>query len=308
MDIFKGFKELKKFRNPVVTTGSFDGVHVGHKAIINRLRNLASLYNGETVLITFHPHPRKVLYPESEGKNLKLINTLEEKLLLLEKAGVDNVIIAEFTREFSRITCEEFVRDYLVSHIGARVIVVGFNHHFGCNRQGDYNYLWNLKDVYGFEAEEIPSREVEHETVSSTRIRKAISDGYIQRANAYLDSHYMIMSVPEEASDLPPVNFNFFSAGKTESDKLIPPPGIYAVSVSLPSDNLRYKGIVLIGENDAGKEAVYFLTPGIEYDLKGKRILLFFHKRLSEKINFYNHKHFIHSIEKAVDEVNELIY
>lgn len=306
MDIFRGFGALKQFRNPVVTTGSFDGVHVGHKAIINRLRNLASLYNGETVLITFHPHPRKVLYPESAGKSLRLINTTDEKMLLLEKAGVDNVIIAEFTREFSRITCEEFVRDYLVSRIGARVIVVGFNHHFGCNRLGDYNYLWNLKDIYGFEAEEIPAREVEHETVSSTRIRKAISDGYIQRANAYLDNHYMILCFPEEARNIPAGDFNFFSAGKIDPDKLIPPGGIYAASVSF--EDSRHKCIVLIGENTDGENGVFFLTPGSDTDYKEKRIILYFHKRLSENLNLYDKNCFNTTVKKAIEEVSELIY
>ncbi|NMC41540.1 MAG: hypothetical protein GYA43_10310, partial [Bacteroidales bacterium] len=265
-----------------------------------------SLYNGETVLITFHPHPRKVLYPESAGKSLRLINTTDEKMLLLEKAGVDNVIIAEFTREFSRITCEEFVRDYLVSRIGARVIVVGFNHHFGCNRLGDYNYLWNLKDIYGFEAEEIPAREVEHETVSSTRIRKAISDGYIQRANAYLDNHYMILCFPEEARNIPAGDFNFFSAGKIDPDKLIPPGGIYAASVSFEAS--RHKCIVLIGENTDGENGVFFLTPGSDTDYKEKRIILYFHKRLSENLNLYDKNCFNTTVKKAIEEVSELIY
>ena len=139
MKIFRGFDAVRGIRNPVVTTGSFDGVHIGHKTILNRLRMLARNHNGESVLITFDPHPRKVLYPDTAGKNLKLINSQEEKLKLLEKAGLDNLIIVTFTREFSRITSEQFVRDLLHDVLHARVVVVGFNHHFGFNRKAITN-------------------------------------------------------------------------------------------------------------------------------------------------------------------------
>src|SRR5512136_2335838 len=160
MRIFRSFEEAKSIINPVVTTGSFDGVHIGHKVILNRLNILAEKYKGESVLITFDPHPRKVLYPETAGKDLKLINSQEEKLELLRKAGLDNVIIIEFTKSFSRVTSEEFVRDYLKGFLNARVIVAGFNHHFGFNKEGDYRHLWNWREKYDFEAEEIPEQEV----------------------------------------------------------------------------------------------------------------------------------------------------
>jgi riboflavin kinase/FMN adenylyltransferase len=190
MRIFRNFEDAGVIINPVVTTGSFDGVHIGHKVILDRLKMLARKHNGESVLITFDPHPRKVLYP---GKDLKLINSQEEKLFLLEKAGLDNVIIIEFTREFSKITSEQFVSDLLHDHLKARVVVAGFNHHFGFNKEGDYRQLWAWQSKFNFEAEEIPEQEVQHETVSSTKIREAIGNGYIQRANAYLDHYYLVM-------------------------------------------------------------------------------------------------------------------
>ena len=158
MKIYRSFEEARGIKNPVVTTGSFDGVHIGHKTILDRLRMLAEKYDGESVLITFDPHPRKVLYPDTVGKDLKLINSQEEKIELLRKAGLDNVIIINFTKDFSRISCEEFVRDYLKGILNARVIVVGFNHHFGFNQEGDYKHLWNWREKYDFEAEEIPNR------------------------------------------------------------------------------------------------------------------------------------------------------
>ncbi|MCJ7447123.1 MAG: adenylyltransferase/cytidyltransferase family protein [Bacteroidales bacterium] len=177
MKVFRSFEEAKGIKNPVVTTGSFDGVHIGHKTIIRRLKMLADKHNGESVLITFYPHPRKILYPDTAGKDLKLINSQEEKLELLRKAGLDNVIIIEFTREFSTITSEQFVRDYLYSVLKSKVVVVGFNHHFGFNKEGDYKQLWGWREKYNFDAEEIPEQEVQHETVSSTKIRQAISEG-----------------------------------------------------------------------------------------------------------------------------------
>jgi riboflavin kinase/FMN adenylyltransferase len=125
MKIFRSFEEAKGIRNPVVTTGSFDGVHIGHKTILNRLKKLARNYDGESVLVTFEPHPRKVLYPDTIGKNLRLITSGEEKLELLRQAGLDNVIIVEFTKEFSRVTSEEFVRDFLHAILNVKVIVAG---------------------------------------------------------------------------------------------------------------------------------------------------------------------------------------
>jgi riboflavin kinase/FMN adenylyltransferase len=240
MKIFRSFEEAKNINNPVVTTGLFDGVHIGHKAILNRLRMLAEKYNGESVLITFDPHPRKVLYPETAGKDLKLINSQEEKLDLLEKAGLENVIIVEFTREFSKITSEQFVRDLLHRILHAKVIVAGFNHHFGFNKEGDYKQLWKWQTKYHFEAEEIPEQEVYHETVSSTKIRQAISEGYIQRANAYLDHYYIIKGKPENypienSPDLPVL----VQIPLTEECKILPSLGIYAVSAEAGSFNSK---------------------------------------------------------------------
>jgi riboflavin kinase/FMN adenylyltransferase len=223
MNIFRSFEEAKFIRNPVVTTGSFDGVHIGHKTILNRLKMLAEKHDGESVLITFDPHPRKVLYPETSGKDLKLIYSQEEKLELLEKTGLNNVIIIEFTKEFSKVTSEQFVRDFLHGMLNVKVVVAGFNHHFGFNKAGDYRQLWAWQGIYNFEAEEIPEQEVQHETVSSTKIRQAISEGYIQRANAYLDHYYIIIGRPEkyrlnEPVDLPPL----LKIPLTEDCKLLP--------------------------------------------------------------------------------------
>jgi len=307
MNIFRSFDEASSIMNPVVTTGSFDGVHIGHKTILNRLKMLAEKYGGESVLITFDPHPRKVLYPETVGKNLRLINSREEKLELLRKAGLDNLIIIEFTSDFSKIKSEEFVRDYLIGKLKAKVIVAGFNHHFGFNQEGDYRKLWELREKYDFEAEEITEQEVEHESVSSTKIREAIKEGYIQRANAYLDHYYIVMGMPEKYSYRN--NFYEINLAKiplSEDCKLLPAPGIYAVSCISESDGS--KGMAIINETSGGRgEVLLNILEGdpLIYDLD---ITISFHKRIQGSINLADQPESARRLKSARAEVSELIY
>lgn len=307
MRIFTSFEEASVIRNPVVTTGSFDGVHIGHKTILNRLRLLAEKHDGESVLITFNPHPRKVLYPENAGKDLRLITSREEKLYLLEKAGLDNVIIIEFTREFSRITSEEFVRDFLHGKLGAKVVVVGFNHHFGFNQEGDYRQLWSMRGKYNFEAEEIPEQEVMHETVSSTRIRQAIREGYIQKANAYLDHYYIIMGTPERY----PYRNNFYEINfaripVTEECKLLPIPGAYAVSMR--EEQNESKGMALINSVDESDlEVLINVIEGDPIDY-GSPVVILFHKKIRGPVNLADQSDSARWLKAARNEVSELIF
>ncbi|NSW93725.1 MAG: adenylyltransferase/cytidyltransferase family protein [Bacteroidales bacterium] len=307
MKIFKGFEEARGIRNPVVTTGSFDGVHIGHKTILNRLRLLAEKYDGESVLITFDPHPRKVLYPDSAGKNLKLINSQEEKLELLRKAGLDNLIIIEFTKEFSKITSEEFVRDILKGILGAKVIVAGFNHHFGFNQEGDYRKLWLWREKYNFEAEEIPEQEVQHEAVSSTKIRKAISEGYIQRANAYLDHYYIIMGKPEsygyENSQYP---IKLYKIPVSDESKLLPAPGIYAVSAE--AGPVQAKCMAIINPKNENEQEVLIHMIEKDYLPYGLTATLYFHKKIHGSIDLNDHKTSAIRLKTAKREISELIY
>jgi riboflavin kinase / FMN adenylyltransferase len=306
MKIFRSFEEARNIVNPVVTTGSFDGVHIGHKTILNRLRILAQKYQGESVLVTFDPHPRKVLYPDTAGKDLKFINSQEEKLELLEKSGLDNIIIIEFTREFSKITSEQFVRDLLHGMLKAKVIVAGFNHHFGFNKEGDYKQLWQWQEKYNFEAEEIPEQEVAHETVSSTKIRQAISEGYIQRANAYLDHYYIMIGRPEIVVDdrvtklLPMVRIKL-----TEQSKILPSAGIYAVSVDTELNSSKGMAIIHNGIESVPEVLLnIFEATNIKPD---SRITLSFHKKVHGAVSFSDERSPA-KILSAVDEISELIY
>jgi riboflavin kinase/FMN adenylyltransferase len=268
---------------------------------------LADKYAGESVLITFDPHPRKVLYPEAAGKNLKLINSQAEKLELLRNAGLDNIIIIEFTRDFSKITSEQFVSDYLCGILKAKVVVVGFNHHFGFQKEGDYKLLWSMREKYNFEAEEIPEQEVQHETVSSTKIRQAISEGYIQRANAYLDHYYIIIGKPkyyDYQNSVYPINM--FKIQLTEECKLLPPPGIYAVMAESGPVKGRCMAVIT-GNTETGSEVLINLIEK-DYLLHDLESTLYFHKKIHGSIDLNDQKTAGYRLRAARAEISELIY
>ena len=313
MKIFRHLEDIKDIKNAVVTTGSFDGVHIGHKVIINRLNKLAKDINGESVLITFHPHPRRVLYPQTEGKDLLLINSQQEKIELLRKAGLDNLIIIDFTYEFAQTTSLEFVNNILISKIRAKKIVVGFNHFFGHNREGNYDFLHELAADHGFDVEEIPEQDIQNESVSSTKIRKALHDGDIQRANAYLDHQYIMIGKLTPGSEMCyKLGLPTMSIFIDEDIKLIPPEGVYAISLSCKGKYFR--GMLNIRNHCTKYQPLH---PDIcidihLFDFKEKFIdetaTIFFHKKIREVINFRDSEHMKLQLTKDKIMIDELIY
>jgi riboflavin kinase/FMN adenylyltransferase len=307
--IFKNFDEVGEIRNAVVTTGSFDGVHIGHKVILQHLRNHADETGGETVLITFHPHPRKVLYPETAGKNLFLINSQREKIHLLEKAGLDNLIIVDFTLEFSKITSVEFVRNILLNKLHARKIIVGFNHHFGHNREGDYEALRKLGLENDFIVEEIPEQDIQNELVSSNTIRNAILEGNIQKANAYLDHYYIVMG-PAKPSNimLAEIGFPSYTIGIEEDCKLVPPNGVYAVTVN--GGSLPGKGMCFIRKNQESpvNTLVEVHLTGPHEKLNNKLLSLNFHKRLRDEKTMNSMEDLKKQLMIDKEQIDELIF
>lgn len=272
MKIHYSFDSFDKIKNPVVTTGTFDGVHVGHSIIINRLNQLAAEIDGESVLITFHPHPRKVLFPE-QSKDLKLINTQNEKKKMLAKTGLKHLFIINFTLEFSRTSSHSFVNDILLDKLDAKIIVVGFNHHFGHNRQGDYDYLYELSQKRNFGVEEIPQQDIENEAVSSTRIRKAIFEGQIMKANAYLDHQYFIMGQLRNFDQ----KCNSCLIDIEENEKLLPPPGRYAAKLEQDQKLINcFCEIYQTEENTIVK----IFTGELDVDLAEDYANLYFYKKL----------------------------
>ena len=313
MKVHYGFENLPKIVKPVVTTGSFDGVHIGHKVIIDRINKLAKDIGGESVLITFHPHPRRVLYPQSEGRDLFLINSQQEKINLFSKTGLDHLIIVEFTIEFSKITSIDFIRKILVGKIGASIVVVGFNHHFGHNREGDYEYLYELGKHYGFSVEEIPQQELEHETVSSTRIRKALQDGNIQRANAYLDHQYIIISIPEISSRFQAeTDMLFYKVPVEEDNKLVPPDGIYAISLTVSSESFRGMAVILNNAEQTAKDSRKIELLIHLFDQKTlnekSKATIYFHKLMALIPTGIDHKILAKLLKEEKSGIEELIY
>ncbi len=313
MQVHYGLDKKFNIHNPVITTGSFDGVHVGHTTILNRIRKIARSVDGESVLITFHPHPRKVLYPDTAGKELRLINSQEEKIKLLKTTKLDHLIIVEFTREFSKWTSADFIRKVLVGKLEARKVVIGFNHHFGHNREGDYEYLYELGQYFNFDVEEIPHQDIDNETVSSTKIRKALREGNIQRANAYLDHHYIIRGVLEsgdsgmKSAGLPTLKLPVY-----EESKLIPPDGVYAIH--LISVNIYYRGIAIIRRPE-GNESVKATLISIETHLfdyidniATHTCTMYFHKQIRNRSLFTDEYNLMEELLEAKEETEELIY
>lgn len=246
MNIYFGFDEVKNIKNAVVTTGSFDGVHLGHKLILKRLSDTARKINGETVLITFYPHPRQVLYPDTLGKDLLMINSRQEKIDLLREAGLDNIIFVKFTKEFASTSAKDFIKTYLVDQLKVKKIVTGANHHFGKNREGDIDELKVLGQKHDFELELIPSQDIQNIDISSTLIREAILQGQVQKAQAYL-GHSFFIKAQIQAKGLAQFLQMGYKTKKLiveEKYKLIPPCGSYLVLV----DHLQktYKGLCLI--------------------------------------------------------------
>lgn len=232
--VYRGFSEYLPVKNAVVTTGTFDGVHVGHQTIINRLKGVADKQSGETVLLTFHPHPRLVLQKDAD---IKLLSTIEERIDLLEKAGVDHLIIVPFNKEFSRLTSLEFVKEILVEKVGTKTLVIGYDHHFGRNREGSFQHLLEYGPMYGFDVEEIPAFEVSDVNVSSTKIREAIQSGEVEKAAKFLGHPYSLMGKVVEGDQIGrSIGFPTANIQIQEAYKLIPKPGVYAV-------NVIYKGI-----------------------------------------------------------------
>ena len=313
MRVFKNLADVSNIKNPVVTTGSFDGVHVGHTAIIKRINRLAREIGGESVLITFYPHPRKVLFPETTGKELKLINSQREKIELLKRTGLDNLIIINFTPEFSKTTSYEFVKDILVGKLKAKKIVIGFNHHFGHNREGDYDYLYKLSKEYNFGVEEIPEQELHHETISSTKIRNALHHGNIQKANAYLDHHYLITG---EFRKLPPENGKndfIWSETQIEEDcKLIPPCGLYAICIYYKGTQYKgmaeisYRNELIQGCNHNKQVKVHIMN--LEEDLHGRVTHVFFAKKIRKELKFRDLQHKRKQLISDKNKIEELIY
>lgn len=245
MRIFHAIDEFSTHRQTIVTLGTFDGVHIGHARIIERLKEAAAETGCETLLLTFFPHPRMVLQDPS---GIRLLNTLEEKASLLEKAGLDNLVVHPFDKEFANLTAEEFVKQVLVDRFSVERIIIGYDHRFGRNRTADINDLKRFGHQYGFEVEEIPSQEIDAVAVSSTKIRVALEEGDIAKAKNYLGYDYFLTGEVVKGKQIGrTIGYPTANIEVAESYKLIPKRGIYVVCSQIGERTVY--GMMSIGTN-----------------------------------------------------------
>lgn len=236
--------EIPEIKNPVLTIGTFDGVHLGHQEIITLLKQSAAEINGETILFTFHPHPRMVLHPDDHG--MKLIQSIEDRIKKLERFGIDHLILFPFTKEFSRMSATAFVRDILVNKINVRRMTIGYNHHFGRNREGNLALLRELGMIYDFDVQEIEAIQQNEINVSSTKIRHAIEAGEIEKTSNYLGEPFQFVGEVVHGEHLG-TKIGFPTANITLLNKhqIIPIRGAYAVFINYAGK--RWRGMMNIG-------------------------------------------------------------
>ncbi|MCF4100362.1 bifunctional riboflavin kinase/FAD synthetase [Gillisia sp. M10.2A] len=272
--------------NPtVITIGTFDGVHAGHQKIIEKLVATAKMSNMESAILTFFPHPRMVLQKDT---NIKLINTIEERRQILEASGIDHLIIHPFTQQFSRLSALEFVRDILVHKLKAKKIIIGYDHRFGRNRTADINTLKEFGEQFDFEVEEISPQEIAEVAVSSTKIRKALEEGKVEKANSYLQHPFTLTGKVVKGKGLGK-GFGYPTANLeiAESYKLIPKNGVYVVRSII--NEIPYFGMMNIGTNPTvgGKDRTietYFFM--LDMDLYGIDLQIELLTRIRDEVNF----------------------
>lgn len=309
MKVFNSIDEFAAsgMSNNVVTTGTFDGVHRGHRTILERVCSIAKAKNTESVLLTFHPHPRQVLFPES-GK-MFFLTTLEERKELLEKAGIQNLIIHPFTKELSQVSAEDYVKDILVGKLKTKTLVIGYDHHFGKDRKGSIINLEEWGPVYGFKVEEMPPLNADDSAISSSKIRKALKGDDLQGANDSLGYLFFIhakvvrgMQIGSNELGYPTANLEV-----ENTQKLVPADGIYAVYVTVSSQSSvvsaqallttdhyplnTYKGMMSIGmnptiENKGRSMEVHIFD--FNQDIYGQIIKVSFLKKIRNEEKFNN--------------------
>ena len=286
MNIYSSIHDFSTSKKTVFTLGTFDGVHVGHIKIIERLLN-ASSDDEQSLVLTFFPHPRMVLQEESD---IKLLNTIEERTKLLEKAGLQNLIIHPFDQAFSRLSAEEFVKNILVDIFNIKKIIIGHDHRFGRNRTANIDDLILFGKEYGFEVEQISAQEIDEVSISSTKIRNALNEGKIALANEYLGYNYLFSGTVIHGKKLGRT-IGFPTANiEVEQEYYIPRQGVYACFIKV--ENKWHQAMVNIGFNptfnSVDKVSVEAHILDFNKDIYGKRVTLEFVKFLREEQKFNN--------------------
>jgi len=308
LKVYHNLDEFKPLKQAIATVGTFDGVHIGHQKLLKRIQELADKEGGETVLLTFHPHPRLVLFPDDN--DLKLITTLEERIDRLSQTGLNHLIIHPFTTEFSRTTAIEYVRDILVEQIGVKKLVIGYDHHFGRNREGSLENLKDLAPTYGFNVEEIPAQEIKDVNVSSTKIRNALNEGDVKKANSFLGYHFQLSGTVVKGSEIgSSLGFPTANIEVDNPNKIIPAPGVYATQAFI--NGREYKSMTNLGFRPTVHENSQLTIEAhlfnFDKDIYGETITLRFIDRIREEVKFDNRESLKDQIAKDAGIVQKVL-
>ncbi|MFK5982571.1 MAG: bifunctional riboflavin kinase/FAD synthetase [Flavobacteriaceae bacterium] len=297
MKVFHSISSYKNTKSSVVTIGTFDGVHIGHKAIISQLLNAAKKEDLNSIVLTFFPHPRMILQEESE---IELINSISERQELLQQTGLENLIIHPFTKEFSRLTALEFVRDILVNQLHIKKIIIGYDHRFGRNRDATIEDLIEFGKTYDFEVEEIKVQQLDEVSISSTKIRKALSEGNIKTANTFLGHPFTLSGKIVSGRGIgKTLTFPTANLQVVEDYKIIPKKGVYLTQSEIAGQEVF--GLTNIGTNPTVGGAhqtieTYFLD--YSKDLYNKTLQLIFITKIRDEKKFKN----IEDLKSAIKE------
>ncbi len=298
-----------KATNPVVTIGTFDGVHLGHQKVITRLKEIAKKHNGESVIFTFYPHPR--LVTSTSETNLRLLTTLEEKKMLFEKFGIDHLVVYPFNKAFSELTYSEFVEQILVEKMGTRCLVVGYDHKFGKNREGGFEYLKKCAEKFSFEVEKLDALIVDKENVSSTKIREALQSGDIKKANLYFGYKFSLLGIVISGKQVGrKIGFPTANIVTSDKHKIIPGYGVYAVKVIVNDKN--YNGMLNIGSRptfnkNADSRSIEVNIFDFADDIYEQEITLVFIDKIREEQKFSGVEMLVEQLRKDKIKAIELL-
>ncbi|MEO9146255.1 MAG: bifunctional riboflavin kinase/FAD synthetase [Ginsengibacter sp.] len=321
MKVHRDINNLPSFKNAAITIGTFDGVHSGHLQIIHQLKKEASLNNGESVIISFYPHPRMVLNPHKKQPPIKLLNTLSEKIELLSKQEIDHLVIVPFTQEFSNQSAEEYIEGFLVTNFHPKTIITGYDHRFGKNRTGDYKLLEKYQDKFNYTVKEIPAQVLDNITISSTKIRQALTEGDIRTANECLGYNYFFEGKIIDGNKLgkglgyPTANISI-----PDPHKLIPAYGVYAVTADLgevsrnPEGIFKalehYKGMMNIGIRPTigdGKIMIEVNIFDFNEDIYGRTLRVHIKQYMRPEIKYNNLEELIVQLGKDKTEAGKIL-
>ena len=305
MQVHTNIDQLPAFRDAVVTIGTFDGVHLGHQQIIRQLKSEAAAIGGETLIITFHPHPRKVVRGQLD---VELLNTLDEKIALLRSHGINHLVVVPFTPSFASLSASDYVKDFLVARFKPKKLIIGYDHRFGKDRSGNFELLEDLAPTFGFLVKEIPEHVLHTVTISSTRIRNALKDAQLEEANENLGYAYRLSGTVIEGDKRGrTIGFPTANLRVSDPEKLIPADGVYAVTLGIAGKDKSYRGMMNIGYRptvDGKTRSIEVNIFNFSENIYGETLDLNLHHYLREEKKFGSLEEL--KAQLAADQMNAL--